>query len=851
MHLQNESRAHIAEPVDAPSPAVKTPWTLFKHGVCYEGGFPFEWVDQVRSSELDARCEECIRLGKVLAQAERTLTVATEGLLASGALGREAKKTAGRVLHAVRKGRLSLAPDAPANSELASLAAPVADWVLRKQEFDAATRQLDLVFTQARRDANAALLALQKAFPIRDSILTTSPHFFSTGFDKEDDIGLRAQDLACLSRPTRRRLAKLYMYLQRGATKTHVASRLGTVAFVHADRQLSRPIILDRAGPAPKSHVFVSFWAVASLAKAAFSSADLARELTPLILGCVVEDGGGYFNLLSGKRRELSSHQRRVLSAIDGKSSAFQLASALDVDIGDLIVLLQSLAECDLVDLGDTPPVTTHDPIDWLIATLKKCAPSEDRDRWLRDVIAIRTLAFEIEGETDLDKKWLLIQKLEEAFATAVARSARRNAGKTYGDRLVFYEERESTFRCFLGAPLIDRLEEKVGTALDVCWAYGTLWQRHYQAISSLAFKAASNGRSSLPFLTFVTQLQSMARDGRIAFEDENILDFQRRWSELVESRLDKSGGIAKLARKDVETFVESFGLNRYAPLPSAHAGIDIFIDAANQNAIDQGDYRIAIGEVGENIMGFGSQFYFHPDPGVVARDLNTLLRSIPDYRLMAMILPPRNHKGLIHQTFTTSGRFVFARSRSTRPCDDVPLRDLHVFCEDGRLCIGTGSGERFQMFHHHDELAHLWTFAPPRILLPPVRATNRCRPRIEIEDVCLQRAEVNVPNAQIRDWAGSDAHLLMNLRSWIEERGVGSRVFVHVPSEPKPVYVDLASPCAVDVLKGLSKHGDDLRVVEMYPRREGLWNCTGGIAPQSRVLEMRLMMIRQCTTAS
>lgn len=851
MHLQNERRADSAESVGASSPAVTTPWTLFKHGVCYEGGFPFEWVDQVRSPELDARFEECIRLGKALAQAERALAAATETLLASGALGREAKKAAGRILHAVRKGRLSPVPDALANSELALLVAPAVDCVQRKQAFDAATQQLDSAFTQARRTANAALLTLQKAFPIRDSVLTTSPHFFSTGFDKQDDIALREQDLSCLSRPTRRRLAKLYMYLQRGATKTHVASRLGTVGFVHADRQLSRPVTLDGTGPAPKSHVFVSFWAVASLAKAAFSSAYLARELTPLILGCVVEDDGGFFNLLSGQRPVLSSHQRRLLSAIDGKSSAFQLASLLDVDIGDLIVLLRSLAECDLVDLGDTPPVTTHDPIDWLIATLKKCPPSEDRDRWLRDVVAIRTLASQMEGETDLDKKWVLIQKIEEAFATAVARSARRNAGKTYGDRLVFYEERESTFRCFLGAPMIDRLEEQVGTALDVCWAYGTLWQRHYQAISSLAFKAAANGRTSLPFLTFVTQLQSMAQDGQIAFENEDILDFQRRWSELVESRLDKSGSIAKLSRRDVEAFVKGFGLGRDAPLPSAHAGIDIFIEAADRNAISRGDYRIAIGEVGENIMGFGSQFYFHPDPGVVTHDLNALLRSIHDYRPMAMILPPRNHKGLIHQTFTTSGRFVFARSRSARPCDDLPLRDLQVFCEGGSLCIGTESGERFQMFHHHDELAHLWTFAPPRILLPPLRAINGYRPRIEIEDVCLQRAEVKFPNNRIHDFAGSDARLLLNLRSCIEERGIGSRVFVHVASEPKPVYVDLASPCAADVLKSLAKHGDDLRLVEMYPTREGLWNCTGGTAPQSRVLEMRLMMIRHSTTAS
>ncbi|MCA3218770.1 MAG: lantibiotic dehydratase [Burkholderiales bacterium] len=818
----------------------ETPWKLFKHGVCYEGGFPFEWVDRVYSAELDDCCKECARAEKALMQAERALTTAAEELLTSGTLEPGAKKAADRVLHAIRRRRF------PERETLvnAQLAAPAADHAQRMHEFDAATRRLESVFTQARREANAALLALQKAPVVRDSILTTSPHFFSTGFDKLHDAHGQESDLARLPRSTRRRLAKLYMYLQRGATKTHVASQLGMVGFVTADPDSSRAVELDRVGVFPKTHVFVSFWAVAALSKFAFSVPLLARELVPAVLGCITaDDDGGFRNLLSGERHVLSPGQRRLLNAVDGERSAFQLASALDMDIDEMLTSLRTLAQYDLIDAGDTPPVTEHDPIQWLVARLERCQRGAERDRWLHDVASIRTLATQIEGAVELDRKSALIQQMEQAFALAVARSPRRNAGQTYGDRLVFYEERMSDFRCSLGAPVIGRLQEQVGAALDVCWAYGTLWQRHYQEMSSAAFKTAAGGLSSLPFITFVAQLQSMANEGRLTLEDPGIHDFERRWSELVESRRDGSGHVSRLSRVDVASFIDGFELGREGPLPSAHAGIDIFIEAADLQAIDSGNYRIAIGEVGENIMGWGSQFYFHPDSAAVTRDLDAVLRAIPDYRRMAMILPPRNHKGLIHQSFTTSGRFVFARARSSRPSDDVPLRDLMVFDEGGRLSIGTASGERFQMFHHHDELAHLWTFAAPRILLPPVRPTNGCRPRIEVEDVCMQRAEVRLPHEMVSGSSASDARLLAGVRHWVEERGLGRQVFVHAPSEPKPVYVDLASACAVDILRHLARHRADLRLVEMYPRRGGLWNRKDG--PHSHVLEMRLLMVR------
>jgi len=48
--------------------------------------------------------------------------------------------------------------------------------------------------------------------------------------------------------------------------------------------------------------------------------------------------------------------------------------------------------------------------------------------------------------------------------------------------------------------------------------------------------------------------------------------------------------------------------------------------------------------------------------------------------------------------------------------------------------------------------------------------------------------------------------------------------VFVRVPTELKPIYVDFASDLAVDLLRAMCPEPTDVTASEMYPPPSGLW---------------------------
>lgn len=110
------------------------------------------------------------------------------------------------------------------------------------------------------------------------------------------------------------------------------------------------------------------------------------------------------------------------------------------------------------------------------------------------------------------------------------------------------------------------------------------------------------------------------------------------------------------------------------------------------------------------------------------------------------------------------------------------------------------------------------------------LRAPSGHAPRVSIGDLVVCREswrfrtdDVPLPRSRDRDYT------YQGLRLWAERQGLPRHVFVRVPHELKPVYVDFAAPALLDnfarlVRAAADRAGNWVEVTEMLPDAGALW---------------------------
>ena len=149
---------------------------------------------------------------------------------------------------------------------------------------------------------------------------------------------------------------------------------------------------------------------------------------------------------------------------------------------------------------------------------------------------------------------------------------------------------------------------------------------------------------------------------------------------------------------------------------------------------------------------------------------------------------------------------------------------------EPVRLMMGDAAGHEFS------------ALALPALRLPAVRLGDHT-PRLRVGRAIVQRATWSCSTEEVaglRSLPGPDRY--RGVVEWAGRLGLPDRLFVHVPGERKPFYLDLASPHLVDVLLHAVRPGE-LRATELLPGPGQLWLP----AEQGPVAcELRLAMVRR-----
>lgn len=157
-----------------------------------------------------------------------------------------------------------------------------------------------------------------------------------------------------------------------------------------------------------------------------------------------------------------------------------------------------------------------------------------------------------------------------------------------------------------------------------------------------------------------------------------------------------------------------------------------------------------------------------------------------------------------------------------------APLAELRV-----RL---TGSGLRFRVTTHAGErvdvlplthgrrttlAARVFPVLPLDLAVWLGQGAPWRLPRLTLGALTLHRRQFRVPSEA---WAGeADA---VRAQALLQEAAAGLPrfVFTRPPGEPKPLVIDLANPCALELLRHEARRAESLTLVEMLPAPGQLW---------------------------
>jgi hypothetical protein len=260
------------------------------------------------------------------------------------------------------------------------------------------------------------------------------------------------------------------------------------------------------------------------------------------------------------------------------------------------------------------------------------------------------------------------------------------------------------------------------------------------------------------------------------------------------------------------------------------HHSLDLMIAAADTDALRRGDYLLVVGELRPgNELTTASVVGLHPAPADIHE---AFWKGFPDSRVIPVW--PGDWQGLTprlaeHPAFVRAHdcRISFGpRAAVDSPALVYNAGDIAVECQSGELIARSSDGRRCwpltEVFGDYlstvveSAFKDLW--AGPHV------------PRISLDRVVINReswafAPRQLTFARLHD----EADRFLEFRRWRRAYELPRHLFVKLPAEDKPVYLDSDSPVLLGVLANLVREsermaGAMIRFQEMLPGPDQFW---------------------------
>lgn len=403
-----------------------------------------------------------------------------------------------------------------------------------------------------------------------------------------------------------------------------------------------------------------------------------------------------------------------------------------------------------------------------------------------------------------------LTATLEATFTAATARTARRNAGQTYGARGLVYEDCRRGGALALSEPMRARVARPLATLLQVARWYTFQVARRCAAGVRKRFTAL--GADAVPLHVLWAQTEALFAGPQPWVVAAPVRELRRRWARVWGSATDASCDAleAPLRRAFAAPCPGWPGARHHAP--------DLMWAAPSAEAMLRGEGTPVLGELHPGVTPFSTLSVlglspmrralerewrqdFGDRPRVSQVPTETFARSSHDARLAAA-----------HWHVDLGGAFASARG------PDATVRAADVLVRDVRGVL-TACHPKFREPLSAVFERRLKLLAAAHFSLDDGAPTA---PRRTLDGVVLQRARWRFDRDALAFLQGPEREA--GLAQLVQAHGLPRRVFVRSPDEVKPVYVDLDAPVLVEALARLARPAAWLSFSEMLPGPDELW---------------------------
>ena len=544
---------------------------------------------------------------------------------------------------------------------------------------------------------------------------------------------------------------------------------------------------------------------------------------------------GDWLHVSFRRPQRLPAKQVAVLRACDGTRTAVEVATHVRRCGGEwrtdaeIFTILKGLKAQGLIAWQFEVPLSAY-PERRLRELFERVEDDDVRRRvltLLEEFEAYRERVAAAAGSAEVDAA---LQQLDHHFTNATGLAPTRWAGRMYTGRTLVYEDCRRDIELDIGSDFVRELSGPLELLLQ-----SARWFMHEAGSRlRLAFReiyeqlALKSGNRTVDAATFRMEVQGTLFSGEKGVFDEVQEEFRRRW----ESVLPFSTEQRRVAYRceDLRSAVEAtFAAPRAGWTAGLHHSPDLMIAAESVDAIRRGEYEIVLGELHLAAITIGGSVFYQQHPAKLEllrakeSDIPTPqpIPVIPNSWLPTRVFNSLDSKKDYYIEFTPES-FVAERERAVLIADFVveeQRSELVARTRDGRLCFDVLEmfgrtfsyfiTERFRMFR---QLSHTPRVSIDRVIV--ARETWRC-------------AAGKLDFAQVKD----EAERFFATRRWARSLGMPRQVFVKVPIETKPCYVDFDSPIYVNLLAKLlrrtaEKGGQEMQAVftEMLPGIEQSW---------------------------
>jgi len=624
-------------------------------------------------------------------------------------------------------------------------------------------------------------------------------------------------------------------YLTRYATKNDTVAFMGPVGWA---RFVEDEIALAAA---PGSHALlkrfdVHFepWAMVALADAL--AARVHKHLIPAVNPRVLIEGDMVTGVPSRRldgRSPLTEAERVVLARVDGETP---MSSFIDDET--VTSTLDALLKRRVVR-ARLPVTTSVSPEVPLIRALEHMPDDDDGVRAARAACARIVAAKEavVAAEHDASALSAAMYALDQTFAQETGGLAVRNAGRTYGSRTLLYANACRDVDITLGRPLVRQIARPLALLSRVARAFSVDVARRFLTVLDAihASVAARRREARAPCTLVYDRLVALFREPPPPF----LRDARAAIAERVRVLYADHAPGAREVRFSSETLaplVEQLFPERSPGYPGArHHSPDILVRKS-----DDGALSCVLGEIhaGTNTLAVQQAIDQSDDPALLRA---LYRRDLPDPQFIEIQHEDFGlcaHDSLLDRTdvhLDTGSRF------SSRLGDDrvIPLSCLFLERAGDYLQVvddeGYFVGDALQIFERILRLNATTEFHLP-IATPH-------QPRVSIDDMVVQRETWSLLSDDVAHLCqASGAERIVAIERLRSRFGWPRHLFVRVPAEKKPIYLDCESPLIVDMVCRTLEGAPTVTVSEMLPALNETWLTDAAGDPY--VSELRVVVV-------